>query len=122
MAAKRNNRALGAIGEELAVELLKETGYTVIQQNYRCKHGEIDIIAKEGGTIVFVEVKTRRNIWYGTPEEAVGYRKQRQLKLLAAQYLARYHDISRPCRFDVVSILLDRNDKPVSLKIIENCL
>lgn len=122
MTSKSNNRALGAIGEEIAVELLKERGFSILQQNFRCKHGEIDIIAKEDGRIIFVEVKTRKNDKYGTPEEAVDHRKQKRLRLVATYYLAHHCHDSHPCRFDVVSILVNRYDEPVSVKIIENCL
>jgi len=122
LSIKSNNRALGAKGEEIAVNLLKERGLSILQQNFRCRHGEIDIIAKENGIIIFIEVKTRKNDKYGTPEAAVDHRKQKRLRLVAAYYLTHHCHDSHPCRFDVVSILLDRNDEPVSVRIIENCL
>jgi putative endonuclease len=97
--------ALGTQGEAQAVQFLKEHGYTIITTNYRVgKMGEIDIIAKDGDTIVFVEVKLRRTTKYGTPEEAVTYSKQRTIRRMAEGYLMfnRIEDI--PCRFDVVAI------------------
>jgi len=94
---------LGQKGEGLAVGFLKKKGYKIITQNYKTHIGEIDIIALDGETLVFVEVKTRESTEYGQPFEAVNIRKRKKIKDVALLYLKRLKDIP-PCRFDVVSI------------------
>lgn len=81
--------ALGAYGEEVAAAYLCEQGYTLIERNFRCPLGEIDIIAKKRLDLVFVEVKTRRSTLFGLPQEAVGAHKQRQLMRAAQWYLKK---------------------------------
>lgn len=94
---------LGERGEGLAVKFLKRKGYKLIKQNYKTPIGEIDIIARDGETLVFVEVKTRESIEYGHPFEAVNWRKKRKIEKVALLYLKRLKEIPS-CRFDVVSI------------------
>jgi putative endonuclease len=94
---------LGERGEGLAVQFLKNKGYKIIAQNFKTRIGEIDIIASEGDTLVFVEVKTRESIAYGKPFEAVNYFKKRKIANVAMLYLKKMNEIP-PCRFDVVSI------------------
>ena len=94
---------LGQRGEGLAVEFLKKKGYKIIKQNYKTRIGEIDIIADDGGTLVFVEVKTRESIAYGMPFEAVTRYKKRKIANVALLYLKKIKEVP-PCRFDVVSI------------------
>lgn len=103
-----NKRAIGKGYEELAARYLKDNGYVIKELNFCCKYGEIDIIAKEGNTLVFVEVKYRSNAKYGMPFEAVNYSKQNKI-IMTAEYYRIKHDISDSisCRFDVVSILGD---------------
>lgn len=98
---------LGERGEGLAVRFLKKKGYKIITQNYRTRIGEIDIIAMDEGTLVFVEVKTRESIAYGKPFEAVDYVKKRKIANVALLYLKKLKEIP-PCRFDVVSIYYER--------------
>jgi putative endonuclease len=97
-------RAFGKIGEQHAVGLLTRKGYQIVGRNVQIGRGEIDIIAKDGETLVFVEVKTGRRSGFGNPEERVNLAKQRQLGKLAQQYLQNQelHDVS--CRFDVVAV------------------
>lgn len=84
---------------------LKTQGYQILEQNYRCKKGEIDLIARDGQYLAFVEVKYRSTKEIGLPEEAVDRRKQRQISRVAAWYLTEKElDIYTPCRFDVVAI------------------
>lgn len=94
---------LGQKGEELAVKYLRGKGYKIIKQNYKTKIGEIDIIANDCGTLVFVEVKTRESIEYGMPFEAVNSYKRRKIANVALLYLKKIKDVP-PCRFDVVSL------------------
>lgn len=101
---------LGDKGEVLAVKLLKKKGYRIIKQNYRTPVGEIDIIARDGETLVFIEVKTRESIEYGLPFEAVNSAKKRKIANVAKLYLKKLKQIP-PCRFDIVSIYY-KNEKP----------
>jgi putative endonuclease len=96
-------KALGTKGEELAVRFLQKKGYRIVKRNYKTPVGEIDIIARDGDTIVFIEVKTRTDISFGYPFEAVNNRKRQKLKNLALLYLKRQGKES-PVRFDVLSI------------------
>ena len=102
-------------GEQLAVDFLEEKGFEIVERNYRYGHGEIDIIAldpKDNYT-VFVEVKTRQNLYFGEPEYAITKKKQQQVKKVAELYLYDKEIEQIDCRFDVVAILLEDEDKPV---------
>lgn len=94
----------GAAAELLAARFLAQRGLTIVGRNYRCRGGEIDIIARDAGTLVFVEVRMRRNRAFGGPAESITARKRHRLRLAAQHYLARFRD-EPPCRFD--AILLD---------------
>jgi len=96
----------GARGESLAVKALKEKGYRILEKNYRCKLGEIDIIAKDDGVLAFVEVKARRTDRFGDPKLAVTPRKQRKISMVALEYLKKTGQIGERARFDVVAIRL----------------
>lgn len=102
MTVKRQH--LGKSGEDLAVDELVARGYAVLARRYRTRGGEIDIVAEDGGTVVFVEVKARTSADFGSAVEAVTPRKQRQLVVMARDYLARARHLDRPCRFDIVAI------------------
>jgi putative endonuclease len=97
-------QALGKGGEDLAVEELERKGYAILARRYRTRHGEIDIVARDGDTTVFVEVKVRVTAECGTAAEAVTPSKQRRLASMAVDFLARNRLMDRPCRFDVVAI------------------
>jgi putative endonuclease len=96
----------GKKGEELAAAHLAEAGYRIIERNYRCFFGEIDIVAEEGETLVFVEVKSRRSDAYGAPQLAVGREKQKKISKIALHYLSDHRQRDRPARFDVVAVML----------------
>jgi putative endonuclease len=102
---------LGKSGEDLACRELRRWGYEILARRYRTRVGELDIVARDGPTIVFIEVKTRRTAAYGAPGEAVGAQKQHRIWLMATDYLLRrgWHD--RPCRFDVVAISVDEHGR-----------
>ncbi len=101
----RKQQQIGAWGEQYAARYLQEQGYEIIERNYRYgRSGEIDIVARDGDTLVFVEVKTRRSHRFGLPEEAVTLAKQNQLRKLAVAFLTEYGIEDAPCRFDVISI------------------
>lgn len=118
---KLNHKETGSYGEEIAAKSLEEKDYTILERNFRCRFGEIDIIARVGETIVFIEVKTRRGRRYGEAVEAVDYRKQKKLRQLAEFYLLKNQSLSRQCRFDVCSVYLDRDNTVEEIKILANC-
>ena len=95
---------LGRVGEEKAAEFLRKKGFKIIKTNYKTHAGEIDIIAEDNGTLVFVEVKTRSGDAYGLPCEAVDLKKQEKYFKVATEYLQREKKLDSPCRFDVVEI------------------
>jgi putative endonuclease len=95
---------MGKAGEDRAVTELEGRGYAILARRYRTRHGEIDIVARDGQTTVFVEVKARANAEFGRAAEAVTPRKQRRLVSMAVDYLARHRLANRPCRFDVIAI------------------
>lgn len=103
-------KPLGSEGEDLAVRFLQKKGYRIVARNYKTPVGEIDIIARDGDTIVFIEVKTRTDISFGYPFEAVNKRKRQKMKNLALLYLKRQGKES-PVRFDVLSIFCMDNGK-----------
>jgi putative endonuclease len=108
-----HNQELGAIGEELAARELEAQWYAILARRYRTRHGEIDIVARDGETVVFVEVKARATAELGRAAEAITPWKQRRLASMAAEYLARQHVDECPCRFDVVAV--DEADGPAPL-------
>lgn len=97
---------LGRLGEDLAAAHLASQGYTILSRNYRRAFGEIDIIARDGAALVFIEVKTRRGESYGCPAQSVTPAKQLQICRVAKDYLARHRLFDSLIRFDVVSIIL----------------
>lgn len=104
-------RFLGNKGEDYAVKLLKKEHYKIIERNFTVRGGEIDIIASDSGTLVFVEVKMRKNSDYGTPGEFVTFGKQKKLIYAANCYLEKHSLFSLPCRFDVVEITGEVSEK-----------
>lgn len=100
----RNLKRIGNWGEEAAVDLLRKKGYVILERNFRGERGEIDIIAMDKETLVFVEVKTRLQRAFGNPEDAVDVRKQAQIGKIAMIYLTEKELQEKDCRFDVVAI------------------
>ena len=95
---------LGERGESIACDELEKCGYIILERRYRTRFGEIDVIADDGGTVVFVEVKTKTDSSFSDPAESVTKQKQRRLVSMAEQYVAYHHLDHTPCRFDVVAI------------------
>ena len=110
---------LGRQGEDCAAEFLKKNGYQIIGRNVRAKFGEIDLVAKEGQTLCFVEVKTGSDSKFGFPEERILFYKQQRLIRLAQWYLQRGRLGEIPVRFDVVSILLGPDGSPARTRLIK---
>lgn len=111
---------LGKHGEDLATTFLQQKGFTIITRNYRQKTGEIDIIAKDKQTLVFVEVKTRSSLLFGQPFEAVTTAKQSQLNRIALDFMTRNKLLEQAARFDVISILIPKNGK-AEIEHLQNC-
>lgn len=99
-----STHSVGRAGEEAAAAYLAGLGYRILERNLRFRSGELDLVAEEGGFLVFVEVKTRRGTGFGTAAEAVTAEKRRRLVKLASLYLARRGGAPPPCRFDVVTV------------------
>jgi putative endonuclease len=110
---------IGEYGEELACRELERRGYAILARRYRTRRGEIDIVAKDGDALVFVEVKTRSDTRFGGPLAAITSDKQRRLTRMALDYLSRHGTGGEPCRFDVVSILPGRDGLP-RVEVITN--
>ena len=104
----------GVAGERAAARWYAGRGFTVVARNWRCAMGELDLVVRRGGTLVFVEVKTRTGTAFGGPYEAVGWRKQRKLRALGEAFVTSHPDAARASsfRFDVASILLDGQREP----------
>jgi len=102
----------GRHGEDLAAQYLARHGYRIIQQNYLASCGEVDIIAQEKDTLVFVEVKTRSGLRFGSPAAAVTHRKQQQISRTALVYLSQQRLLNKPARFDVVAVVLGKDAEP----------
>jgi putative endonuclease len=108
-------KELGKKGEELALGFLKRSGYRIIEKNYICRIGEMDIIAKEKDTLVFIEVKTRTSRMFGPPQLAVNPSKQRQLSKVALNYLKEKQLEDVKARFDVMAIVLEQKGEEIEL-------
>jgi putative endonuclease len=106
---------MGRAGEEVARRFLCGRGYRILERNYRCRFGEIDLIARDGGTLVFIEVKTRRSPAFGGPAAAVTAQKQRHLIKASQLFLAQRGWAEEPCRFDVVTVVMDTAQPRVEL-------
>lgn len=102
-----NNRALGRAGEEFAANLLKLKGYVIIKRNYYCRYGEIDIIAKKDGAVIFCEVKTRTGDGFGTGSEAVNKEKIKHILKSAESYLAYTGMEYEYARFEVIEVMIN---------------
>lgn len=115
------NRGTGDRGEEIATGFLTVRGYRILERNFRCRGGEVDVIARDPDdrSIVFIEVKTRRGLSYGVPQLAVTPFKQRQISKAALTWLSKNHLHDSNARFDVIAILLHTDREP-SIEHIKN--
>jgi len=114
---RRFNRKTGQLAEGMAVQALKEKGYQILENNFSNKYGEIDIIAKDRETMVFVEVKAKKGLQYGLPEEMINRNKLQKIRNMATIYLKGKPAL---CRIDVVAIILSPNNEIVSLNHYKN--
>ncbi len=105
----------GKKGENIAVAYLKSNGYRIVERNYKCLFGEIDIVAKDGDTVVFIEVKSRKSEEFGDPQVAVGLEKQKKISKISLKYLEEKHLYPCNARFDVVAIKMLPSGNKVEL-------
>ena len=103
---------IGRLGEDIAAAHLAQRGWSLLERNFRVARGEIDIIALDGQTLVFVEVKTRRSILAGVPQAAVDQRKLQRLRALAGYYLAQHSPPHRDLRIDVIAVMVADGVEP----------
>lgn len=114
-------KAAGDRGEEEVARYLRKKGYTLLSSQWRCRFGELDLVAKSRwGTICFVEVKLRSSTAYGLPREFVDQRKQERLRKTAALWLAKYDLADHRVRFDVAEVYVGENPRDLRLKYLEN--
>ena len=117
-----SRQRLGQRGEEIAKRRLESEGYNVLEVNYRAGRVEIDLVAEQGGVLVFVEVRTRRGLSYGPPEESITPSKQAHLVAAAHAYLQGHDAAARDWRIDVVAINLGRDGRVSRLDVIRNAV
>ncbi len=115
-------KEVGDLGEKLARDFLQKRGYDVFETNYRCPEGEIDIVARDGDCLVFVEVRTKTSSEFGTPEESITKTKGRRLVAVATSYLQSHTDLPPSCRIDIVAVELDRKGRLSRIEQIENAV
>ncbi|HEY7419023.1 MAG TPA: YraN family protein [Ktedonobacteraceae bacterium] len=112
-------QGLGRTGERLAAEELSRRGYRILERNFRCRYGEIDLVAEQQGELVFVEVKTRRGDAWGRPEEAVTLQKQQKIVRAALCYLELHGCVEQAWRVDVVAVQMSVRGKLEEIRVYE---
>jgi putative endonuclease len=112
----------GNIGEQLALNFLKEKGFRILETNYRCPMGEIDIIARQKECLVFVEVRTKGNSAFGSPEESITLTKKRHLISSANHYLQEQEKMPSSWRIDVVAVEMESDNRLKRIELIENAI
>jgi putative endonuclease len=113
---------LGNRGEHLALDFIKKKGFRVLETNYRCSYGEIDIIARQKDCLVFVEVRTKTNLAFGSPEESITNTKKRHLESAVNHYLQNQAKMPLSWRIDLVAIELESDNKLKRIEHIENAI
>jgi len=119
---KAPRQGLGRTGERLAAEELVRRGYRILEKNFRCSYGEIDLVAEDEHDLIFVEVKTRRGNAYGLPEDAVTFRKRQKLVQVASYYLDLHACSERSWRIDVVAVQLSQSGKPEEMRVYQHAV
>ncbi len=117
-----NRKALGEMGERWAREYLERNGYRIRETNFRCREGEIDIVADLEGCLAFVEVRTKTGSKFGSPEESVTAAKQEKLVSVAMSYLQTHGDLPSEWRIDVVAIEVSPKGQVVRTELIQNAV
>ena len=117
-----NRRDVGTLGEKLARDFLKKKGYRVLETNFRCRYGEIDIVAEKKDFLVFVEVRTKTSVDFGSPEESVTHAKKEKLIASALAYLSAHQKLPCSWRKDFVAVELDQKGKATRIELFENAV
>jgi len=117
---KRRN--VGILGEKLARDFLKKRGYRILESNYRCREGEVDIVTRHKDSLVFVEVRTKRSLEFGSPEESITPTKMEKLRAVAAHYQQTHDNLPASWRIDVVAVEMDQKGKLLRIELIENAV
>jgi putative endonuclease len=120
--ADRARKTTGRMGEQLALGFLKKKGYTIVETNYRCHYGEIDIVARQKDCMVYVEVRTRTSLEFGTPEDSISYYKALHMAHAAEYYQLHHRGIPEDWRVDLVAIELDSKNQIKRIEQVENAL
>ncbi|HBL35477.1 MAG TPA: YraN family protein [Firmicutes bacterium] len=113
-------RRLGNYGELIARRILEDRGYLILHHKYYTRYGELDLVAKEGNELVFIEVKTRIDRSYGSGLEAITKKKRAHLIRTAFCYLQQHHDQDLPCRFDIIALKLDQRGQLLDYQLIKD--
>ncbi|MCX6012717.1 MAG: YraN family protein [Chloroflexi bacterium] len=122
IADSTNRKQTGSSGEALAIKHLRKHGYKIIETNFRCRYGEIDIIATKNDYLVFIEVRAKKNLGFGSPEESITAIKKERLVSLAEYYLQTHKKLPPQWRIDVVPVELDSGNRVTRIEIIENAI
>jgi putative endonuclease len=117
-----DSREIGALGEKIAAEYLTRLGYVIRERNFRSREGEIDIIAEKDDFLIFVEVRTRRSLSFGTPEESVTAKKKERLIAMTQAYMEDREDLPPSWRIDVMALELGPKGQISRLELIENAI
>ena len=117
-----DRQEVGKLGEKAARKFLKKQGYRIRETNFRCHHGEIDIVAQRKDYLVFVEVRTKSNLDFGTPEESITQAKKKKLVALALAYTSTHQNLPPLWRIDVVAIELNDKGQTRRIELIENAI
>ncbi len=117
-----SRKQVGALGEKLAGDYLEKRSYKILERNYRSADGELDIVARHGCYLVFVEVRTKTSLGFGHPEESITQAKMNKLKTMANHYLQSHENLPESWRIDVVAVELDEKGKPSRIELIENAV
>jgi putative endonuclease len=115
-------RDTGILGEKLAKDFLKKRGYRIKETNYRCPEGEIDIVAKHKDYLVFVEVRAKKSLEFGSPEESITPVKKERMRATASYYRQTHNDLPLLWRIDVVAVELDQRGRLSRIELIENAV
>lgn len=119
---RMERQEIGKLGEKLALRHLKKRGYRILDRNFRCRRGEIDIVATQKDYLVFVEVRTKTTAAFGTPEESITQTKKDHLIAAALTYISEHQKLPPLWRIDVVAVELDQKGKSKRIEIIENAV
>ena len=115
-------RDTGILGEKLARDFLKKRGYHILETNYRCPHGEIDIIARHKDYLAFIEVRTKKSLKFGSPEESITPAKRKRMIATAWHYQQAHDNLPPFWQIDIVAIELNQKGEPSRIELIENAI